>query len=92
MSSGKWRSSCLGLNVLTDQNLWPLHSSAGLTVTYAEMQLLAEQRFSDSKVHGANMGPNWDRQDPGGSRVGPMNLAIWVHFVELNAILNDIAH
>ena len=31
----------------------------------------------DSKVHGANMGPICGRQDPGGSHVGPMNLAIW---------------
>ena len=31
----------------------------------------------DSKVHGANMGPIWGRQDPGGPHVGPMNLAIW---------------
>ena len=31
----------------------------------------------DSKVHGANMGPTWGRQDPGGPRVGPMNFAIW---------------
>ena len=32
----------------------------------------------DSKVYGANMGPTWDRQDPGGPHVvGPMNLAIW---------------
>ena len=31
----------------------------------------------DSKVHGANMGPIWDRQDPGGPHVGPMNFAIW---------------
>ena len=33
----------------------------------------------DSKVHGANMGPIWDRQDPGGRgpHVDPMNLAIW---------------
>ena len=31
----------------------------------------------DSKVHGANMGPIWGRQDPGGFHVGPMNLAIW---------------
>ena len=23
------------------------------------------------------MGPNWDRQDPGGPHVGPMNFAIW---------------
>ena len=32
----------------------------------------------DSKVHGANMGPIWGRQDPGGPHVGPMNFAIWV--------------
>ena len=31
----------------------------------------------DSKVHGANMGPIWGRQDPGGAHVGPMNLVIW---------------
>ena len=31
----------------------------------------------DSKVHGANMGPIWGRQDPAGSHVGPMNFAIW---------------
>ena len=39
------------------------------------------QPFPDSKVHGANMGPIWGQQDPGGSHVGPMNLAIWVVFV-----------
>ena len=31
----------------------------------------------DSKVHGANMGPIWGRQVPGGPHVGPMNFAIW---------------
>ena len=31
----------------------------------------------DSKVHGANMGPIWSQQDPGGPHVGPMNFAIW---------------
>ena len=30
----------------------------------------------DSKVHGANMGPIWGRQDPGGPHVGPMNLVL----------------
>ena len=30
----------------------------------------------DSKVHGANMGPTWGWQDPGGPNVGPMNLVI----------------
>ena len=34
--------------------------------------------YPDSKVHGANMGPIWGRQDPGGPHVGPMNFAIWV--------------
>ena len=31
----------------------------------------------DSKFHGANMGPIWGRQDPGGPHVGPINFAIW---------------
>ena len=31
----------------------------------------------DSKVHGANMGSTWDRQDPGGTQVGHMSFAIW---------------
>ena len=31
----------------------------------------------DSKVHGANMGPIWGRQDPGGPHVDPINFAIW---------------
>ena len=34
--------------------------------------------FPDSKVHEANMGPIWGRQDPGGPHVGPMNFAIWI--------------
>ena len=34
--------------------------------------------FPESKVHGANMGPIWGRQDPGGPYVGPMSFAIWV--------------
>ena len=39
-------------------------------------QVLTES-VPDSKVHGANMGPIWGRQDPGGPHVGPMNFAIW---------------
>ena len=37
----------------------------------------------DSKVHGANTGPIWGRQDPGGPHVGPVNFAIWEasHFI-----------
>ena len=33
--------------------------------------------ITDSKVHGATMGPIWGRQDPSGPRVGPMNFVIW---------------
>ena len=32
--------------------------------------------FPDNEVHGANMGPMWGRQDPGGPHVGPMNKTI----------------
>ena len=35
------------------------------------------QTIPNSKVHGANMGSIWGRQDPGGPHVGPMNVAIW---------------
>ena len=31
----------------------------------------------DNTVHNAIMGPIWDRQDPDGPHVGPMNIAIW---------------
>ena len=40
----------------------------------------------DSKVHGANMGPIWGRQDPGGPQIVPMNFAIWgVYFLKCKA-------
>ena len=35
----------------------------------------------DSKLHGANVGPIWGGQDPGGPHVGPMNLIIWVTMI-----------
>ena len=34
--------------------------------------------FSNSKVHGANMGPIWSRQDPFWPHFGPVNFAIWI--------------
>ena len=42
------------------------------------------QTYPDSKVHGANMGPIWGRQDPGDPHVVPMNFAIWVSVVILS--------
>ena len=38
---------------------------------------LGHQTVLDRKVHVANMGPVWGRQDPGGPHVDPMNVAIW---------------
>ena len=38
--------------------------------------------YPDSKVYGANMGPIWGQQDPGGPHVGPMNFAIWVGYAQ----------
>ena len=52
------------------------------------LDLPSAVRYPDSKVHGANMGPIWGRQDlgpiwgrqdPGGPHVGPMKLVIWVY-------------
>ena len=37
--------------------------------------------YPDSKVHGANMGPSWDRQDPGGPHDGPIKFVIWINQV-----------
>ena len=35
---------------------------------------VSEKPLPDSKVHGANMGSIWGRQDPGGPHVGPVTL------------------
>ena len=44
----------------------------------------------DSKVHGANMGSIWGREDPGGPHADPMNLATWAG-MELSYIYTFIA-
>ena len=36
--------------------------------------------YPDSKFHGASMGPTWVLSAPDGPHVGPINLAIRVHF------------
>ena len=43
----------------------------------AKYLLYCRKNNPDSKVHGANMGPTWGRQDPGGPHVGPMSFALW---------------
>ena len=54
---------------------WKNQFSMGIMAVIAVM--LPPKIVPDSKVHGANMGPIWGRQGPGGPHVGPMNLAIW---------------
>ena len=44
-------------------------------VTYCCFEIIP-----DNKVHGANMGPIWGRQDPDGPHVGRMNFAIWDYY------------
>ena len=53
---------------------WFKRSTAFLSVFGTEAIL----HCPDSKVHGANMGPNWVLPAPYGPHVGPMNLAITV--------------
>ena len=67
ISSAKWRPFCLGLNVLMGSQTSP-----------GFLPLWHVQHCPDSTVHGANMGPIWDRQDPGGPHVGHINCAIWM--------------
>ena len=51
--------------------------------------LLVDVAHPYNKVHGANMGPIWGRQDPGGSHVGPMNFAIWAVYQNLNVAIQN---
>ena len=44
----------------------------------------------NSKVHGVNMDPIWGRQDPRGSHVWPMNLAIWFAYCKVKSIQLNI--
>ena len=46
-------------------------------VKHCELRVYPTFNIPDSKFHGANMGPIWGRQDPGGPHVGHRNLAIW---------------
>ena len=62
---------------------------------------MCEHNKPDSKIHWANMGSSWDRQDAGGPHVGPMDFAIWeplksesghdAHFVYYNCD-NKVRH
>ena len=46
----------------------------------------------DSKVHGANIGPNWGLQVPGGPHVVPMNLAVWGIMPQAQRVRDRVAN
>ena len=62
---------------------WPIcHHMASpghneLTYILCEIRPLTSNHIPDNKIHGANMGPIWGQQDPGGPHVGPVNFVIW---------------
>ena len=73
-----WKTPCL--------NEWEINKQTNFSIAYIYAYQLTIERSSnilprgtilDNKVHGANMGPIWDRQDPGGPHVCPMNFSIW---------------
>ena len=60
---------CHGRHARITGDLWQADLVLSFSVIYWD-------NTRDSKVHEANKGPIWGRQDPGGPHVGPMNLAI----------------
>ena len=69
-----WKAfPCHGLIMWYDPPCWS-HIKGNTSQPLNEHNPLTDP---DSNVHGANMGPIWGRQDPGGPHVGPMNFAIW---------------
>ena len=69
---------CANYSILI-QNMFQYYTTGMAPDVLFKISLCKSKCFSlDNKIHGANMGPIWGRQDPGGSHVGPMNFAIWV--------------
>ena len=67
-------SSPVTLKVVTMATSSAANDDNIVTMTNLSISRVA---IPDSKVHGANMGLIWGRQDPSGPHVGPMNFAIW---------------
>ena len=77
MSSVKKRPSYVELNVLRS-GIWFFQPTQHVfSVQCAPLFSL----YPDHKVHGANIGPIWGRQDPVGPHVSLKIFAIWVGIV-----------
>ena len=69
----------LGISCLSRVVDWYQMSTSQASPIPEQESVMVNTVYPDSKVHGANMGPIWVRQDPGGPLVGSMNLANRVH-------------
>ena len=67
----KFTSNHAGMYYITENILMLTSTCKNWNVT----TILANNPYS--KFHGANMGPIWGQQDPGGPHDGPMNFVIW---------------
>ena len=54
--------------------------------------IIMVSNIPDGKVHGADMGPIWGRQDPCGPHVGTMNLVIWDGILSEHYILQQVEY
>ena len=66
---------------LTFNTVTHIASTDNSTFVYRDAVVYFDD-YPGSKVHGANMGPTWGRQEPGEPHVGHMNRAIWVISVD----------
>ena len=80
MVSTKQSASCTDFTMVFQGAIWKYSCEGKVYGVFCEFivwSALPVHSNPDSKVHGANMGPIWDRQGPGGPHVSPMNFAIW---------------
>ena len=67
VSTAKCRPFCTGFNAVIGVSMIKMDDRG---------RSKDDRETPDSKVHGANLGPTWGRQDPAGPHAGPMNFAI----------------
>ena len=91
----RWSAATWGRVPLPSGVVWgEMYHEDGLSRWVCDDDVITSKQLwqycPDSKVHGANMGPTWGRQDPGGTYVGHVNLAIWGLFARgIVSLTND---
>ena len=84
ISYGRVTKSPVWDTMMSKKNMgWPFYAAVPTSMSTTFMMMFGQSVYigyiatPDSKVHGANMGRIWGRQDPFGPHFGPMNFAIW---------------